>query len=178
MTKKTPTSISFSALAAIASMRIGLGIIFLWAFFDKLFGLGYSTCRNAETQVTEVMCNNAWLSGGSPTTGFLSFGTSGPLADFYQSLAGNPFIDWVFMIGLAGIGLGLILGIAIRLATIGGILMMILMYTAALWPDTNPILDDHIIYAIALLVILFSNNLQVWGLGSWWNDQKLSSILK
>lgn len=174
MSTKTP-SFPTSALTAIAVMRITLGFYFLWAFLDKLIGLGYSTCRNVDTQAIETMCNKAWLAGGSPTTGFLKFGTSGPMADFYQALAGNAIVDWLFMLGLLGIGLSLILGVAIRLGTISGIAMMILMYTAALWPDTNPLLDDHIIYAIAFVVIMLSNQHQVLGLGRWWSEEGLGA---
>src|SRR5690606_11460400 len=101
--------------------RIGLGFIFLWAFVDKLVGLGFSTCRDAVSGSVEVMCERAWLNGGSPTGGFLQFGTDGPFADFYQGLAGNTLIDWLFMMGLLGIGLALILGIGMRIAVVSGV---------------------------------------------------------
>jgi thiosulfate dehydrogenase [quinone] large subunit len=42
--------------------RIGLGWTFLWAFADKLWGLGFST-----------LPEKSWLAGASPTTGFLKF---------------------------------------------------------------------------------------------------------
>ncbi|HST84100.1 MAG TPA: hypothetical protein VLL08_20360, partial [Kineosporiaceae bacterium] len=57
-----------------AALRIGLGWIFLWAFLDKLFGLGHETESKA-----------AWINGGSPTNGFLSHATTGPFADLYQN---------------------------------------------------------------------------------------------
>ena len=75
-----------------AVTRLGLGFIFLWAFVDKLFGLGFAT-------PTE----RAWVNGGSPTTGFLS-GVEGPFADFFTPMAGQAWADWLFMAGLAGIG--------------------------------------------------------------------------
>jgi len=40
-----------------------------------------------------------------PTLGFLKFATKGPLADVYQSFAGAAWADWLFMVGLAGIGM-------------------------------------------------------------------------
>ena len=46
------------------ALRIGIGWIFLWGFLDKLFGFGFATARES-----------AWLNGGSPTFGFLKFGT-------------------------------------------------------------------------------------------------------
>src|SRR3712207_7355187 len=44
----------------LAGLRLALGWIFLWAFVDKLFGLGFAT-----------KAENAWIDGGSPTQGFL-----------------------------------------------------------------------------------------------------------
>ena len=55
--------------------RILIGLVFLWAFFDKLFGLGFATTAD-----------KSWLSGGSPTTGFLSH-VQGPFADVFNALA-------------------------------------------------------------------------------------------
>lgn len=153
--------------------RISLGLIFLWAFFDKLIGLGFATCRNAETNAVDVLCNRAWLEGGSPTAGFLNFGTSGPFADFYQNLAGSAWVDWLFMLGLAGIGLGLVLGIGMRLATWGGTLLLLMMWTAALWPANNPVLDDHIIYALVLIGLWRVNDQQALGFGQRWAKSNL-----
>ena len=68
---------------AAAAARIALGWIFLWAFVDKLFGLGHET-KSAQ----------AWIHGGSPTLGFLKLGTKGPLADFYHGFAGATWPCW------------------------------------------------------------------------------------
>ncbi len=127
-------------LFAWSLLRISLGWIFLWAFIDKLFGLGFATSPEA-----------SWLAGGSPTTGFLKFGTQGPLAPLFQGMAGSAFVDWLFMLGLLCIGVALLLGIATRIAGYAGALLMLLMYLAVLLPEHNPIIDDHIVYAIVLL---------------------------
>lgn len=153
--------------------RIALGLEFLWAFFDKLIGLGYATCRVADTNAIDVMCNKAWLNGGSPTNGFLKFGTSGPFADFYQGLAGNTFIDWLFMLGLLGIGLGLVFGIGMRLATASGALLLLMMWSAALWPENNPVLDEHLIYALLLIGLWRVNDQQALGFGPQWRQSAL-----
>lgn len=154
-----------------ALARISLGFTFLWAFFDKLIGLGYATCRNAETNAIETMCSKAWLEGGSPTEGFLKFGTQGPFADFFQSLAGNAFIDWLFMLGLLGIGVALTFGIGMKIGVVSGVIMLMLMWLAALWPTNNPFLDDHVIYSVVLVGLLLVNDKQAMGLGSWWKKQ-------
>jgi len=159
---------SLKSAYAVAVLRIGLGIIFLWAFFDKLFGLGFSTCRDAKTNVVSTVCSKAWLKGGSPTDGFLKFGAKGPFADFYHGLAGNKPIAWLFMAGLLLIGLALVLGIGVKIAVITGSVLLFMLWTAVLPPATNPVLDDHIIYIFALIVILTSNQNQKIGLGEWW----------
>lgn len=126
---------------ALAATRIALGFIFLWAFLDKTMGLGYAT-----------PAAKAWVLGNSPTSGFLR-GVDGPTADFFNALAGNVFVDWIFMIGLLGLGLSLILGVGLRIAAIAGTLLLSMMWAAALPMTTNPILDDHVIYALVLWVI-------------------------
>jgi len=151
-----------------AMLRIGLGLILLWAFLDKLFGWGLSTCRDAVTGVVKSGCADAYVQGGSPTTGFLKFGTKGPLADFYQGLAGSTWVDLLFMAGLLGIGLGLILGIGIKLSAITGSILMLMMWSAALWPEHHPFMDDHLMYILVLAGVYYSNSNQVWGLRGWW----------
>jgi len=156
-----------------AVARISLGFIFFWAFLDKAFGLGFSTCRDAVSGAVETMCGKAWLAGGSPTEGFLQFGTKGPLAETFQAVAGNPVVDVLFIAGLGLIGLALILGIGIKVATISGSLLMLMMWSASLLPANNPILDEHIIYIIVLLGVLSANKNQKWGLGRAWTKQPL-----
>ncbi|MFD6563998.1 hypothetical protein [Micromonospora profundi] len=141
----------------LAGTRMALGWIFLWAFIDKLFGLGFAT----ETK-------NAWINGGSPTKGFLTFGVTGPFKDLYTGIAGAAWADWLFMIGLAGIGAALLLGIGMRIAAVAGGLLLVLMWTAVLPPENNPFMDDHLIYAAVLAVLALVNAGDTWGLGRFW----------
>lgn len=166
------------AFFALAVTRIGLGLVFLWAFFDKLLGLGFSTCRDPQTSEVATGCARAWVEGGSPTTGFLANATQGPFADFYQSLAGQGWVDWMFMGGLLVIGLGLTLGIWVKIASLAGILMMFLMWTALLWPENHPFIDDHVIYALILVTIYYANSQQKLGLRAWWTKTNLVARLK
>lgn len=121
-----------------------MGLIFLWAFVDKTFGLGFSTSSE-----------NAWIAGGSPTSGYLMNATRGPFVEVFQSLAGNMLIDWIFMLGLLGIGMAFVIKKYMMFAAISGSIMMILMWLSAFPPATNPLLDYHIVYVFALLVIAF-----------------------
>jgi len=141
----------------LAGLRIALGWIFLWAFLDKMFGFGFAT----ETE-------GAVVNGGSPTEGFLAFGTTGPFAGFYQDIAGTTWADVLFMAGLAGIGIALIAGIGIRVAAVAGGLLLVMMWTAALPPENNPFMDDHLIYAGLLAVLALVNAGDTLGLGKMW----------
>lgn len=171
MAKKAKTN--EKAWYALALARISLGLIFLWAFFDKLLGLGFSTCRDLQSGAVSTMCDAAWINGGSPTTGFLKFAAQGPFKDFYNSLAGNQFIDILFMVGLALIGAALLFGIAMKLATITGSILLGMMWSAVLPPEHHPVVDDHIVYIFVLMALLYSNSQQKLGLGAWWNKQTL-----
>ena len=151
------THMKQKARVLLAAARIGLGWVFLWAFADKLLGLGFSTVPE-----------DAWIRGGSPTFGFLSFGSTGLLAGVYQSIAGHPVVDAMFMLGLAGLGIALLLGIGMRIAGIAGPLMMVLMWSANLPPANNPIIDQHIIYALVIMACAAADIGKVWGLGTWW----------
>lgn len=143
-------------------LRIALGWMFLWAFLDKVFGLGFATASD-----------KSWLSGVSPTLGFLKAGTSGPFASFYHLIAGNPVIDWLFMLGLLGVGLALILGIGLKIASYAGSLMMLLIWSSVLPPKQNPFLDEHIIYILVLLTLPMFSAGEYLGLGNWWKNLNL-----
>lgn len=151
-----------------AATRLSLGWVFLWAFLDKLLALGFSTGRDAETDAVDRFGPAAWINDGSPTLGFLKFGTKGPLADFYQGFAGDSWANWLFMVGLAGIGLALVLGIGMRIAAASGVAMLVMMWSAALPPENNPFMDDHLVYALVLVMLAIAGAGRTLGLGRWW----------
>lgn len=154
--------------AWLAGLRIVTGSIFLWAFLDKLFGLGYSTPSA-----------RAWINGGSPTKGFLSSLDAGPFASAFRSIAGEWWADWLFMLGLLAIGVAAVLGIGLRLAAVSGSLLLALMWIAEWHParftaggestgSTNPLIDYHVIYAVALIAVAVTAAGNRWGLGRAW----------
>lgn len=147
----------------ISLLRVSVGFIFLWAFFDKLLGLGYATAPS-----------RSWLAGSSPTLGYLKNATYGPFAELFQSLAGNPIVDFLFMVGLLGVGVAFVLGITMRFASLVGATMLILMYLSAFPPANNPIVDDHIIYALVLLVLANIDSKKTTAISSWWNKTQLA----
>ena len=152
------------AARALAVLRIAFGLTFLWAFVDKLFALGFSTGHD-QTGKLDRFGDAAWINGGSPTEGFLKFGADGPFKGFYNSIGGTVWADTLFMLGLLGIGLALTLGVGMRLGAAAGALMYILMWTVVLPPENNPVLDDHILGAITLVVLALLSAGNTWGLG-------------
>lgn len=146
-----------------ALLRVSLGFIFLWAFLDKLVGLGFATASE-----------KAWIVGSSPTIGFLKFGTEGKMFEsFFQPLGGNPLIDILFMVGLLLIGVALILGVGIRIASIAGSILLFLMWLASLPLENNPLIDDHIVYIIVLLGIMQVQAGDFFGFGKAWSKSSL-----
>ena len=171
--------------AAVA--RIAIGFVFLWAFLDKNFGLGYATPSEG-----------AWQLGtgdGDPTFGFLKFGVASdsslffiPTGDFFTGLrpgeAPDPgyWTNWLFMAGLLGIGVALILGVFTRIGAISGAVLLMLMYLAeAPWHKVtledgtveaanNPIMDDHVIYSVVMIMLILFTAERTLGLGKWWQS--------
>lgn len=146
---------------ALAVLRVVLGLDFLWAFFDKLFGLGYTTPGA-----------RAWTHGGDPTRGYLS-SSFGPLGGMFRAMAGNPVVDVLFMGGLLTVGLALVSGAAGRLGAWCGLAMVALMYAShpAIWLNPhgpNPVIDDHVVEAAAFVVLAFAARHDTYGLGPWW----------
>jgi thiosulfate dehydrogenase (quinone) large subunit len=115
-----PARGAVAARYVTAALRITIGWIFLWAFLDKLFGLGYATPEA-----------RSWLNGGSPTKGFLSSAT-GAFAGFYHDIAGTGLANWLFMLGLVGIGVAFLLGIGTRIAAVAGAVMYVMMWSVHL----------------------------------------------
>jgi len=144
-------------------LRVSMGLVFLWAFFDKVFGLGFATTAE-----------KSWLAGGSPTAGFLANAVHGPFANFYHGLAGSGLVEWLFMLGLLFVGVTLTLGIMTKLGSLAGFLMLLLMYGAlGLPPENHPFIDDHFINALVMLLFMFSEPGKYFGLGNVWYNTSL-----
>jgi thiosulfate dehydrogenase [quinone] large subunit len=165
------------------ALRLVAGWTFLWAFLDKAFALGFSTGRvlNDAGQAVKIdfFGPDAWIHGASPTEGAVGFALKGPFADNIQSItnfqmtqAGPQvagWLDWVYMLSMLLIGLGLILGIGTRLAALGGIAWMTIFYTGtAIWPEHNPVVDEHVVLAVVLVGLILANAGRYYGLGKVW----------
>lgn len=158
-----------AARYALAAGRIIIGWIFFWAFVDKLFGLGYST-----------PAERAWVNGGTPAQGYIG-GAEGPFAGFFQSVFQNPFGDALFMVGLLGIGLAMLLGIGLKVAAVSGTLLMAFMWMTQIpWVlgGTNPVTTSHWIEAALLIIAATTLAGDTAGLGRWWGSKVGNSWLR
>lgn len=123
-------------------LRLVMGFVFFYAGWSKITTEGWSA------------------------SGYLANAT-GPFASWFQSLAGNGFIDVFNMWGLLFIGIALILGLLVRSASFFGILVMLLYYVSDFVGNTaHGLVDEHLVYASVLLLFLFGGFGHVWGLDS------------
>jgi len=130
---------------------------------DKSFGLGYAT-----------PAERAWVEGSSPTTGYLG-SIQSPLADTFGAMA-SPVTDWLFMLGMLGTGLALLLGIGLRVAAVAGGLLMASLWLSV-WPfasgSQNPVVDQHLVYIALLAALALTRAGDTWGLGRAWASSSL-----
>lgn len=164
----TPTASEASTVTsragrrALALLRLATGFIFLWAFLDKAVGLGFSTAPAS-----------SWINGGTPSQGFLtSPAVTGPLQPFFSAIA-SPASDVLFMLGMIAVGVAVMLGIGLRVSAVAGSVILLFMYLAE-WPfainagSTNPLVDYHIVYTLALVASALLYAGDTWGLGRQW----------
>ena len=151
-----------TAAYALAATRTLLGFVFLWAFFDKAFGWGYAT-----------PAARSWVNGGSPTKGFLSSVDVGPFQSTAHAIAGTWWANWLFMLGLLGIGISLTFGVAMRIGGAAACAMYVLMWAASFPLVNNPVIDDHVLGAISAVVLALTLAGDTWGFGRWWSRIEL-----
>lgn len=124
---------------ALVLLRLALGFLFVSAGVFKL--------------------TSDWSAAG-----YLS-AASGPFASFFQSMAGSALVDGLNAWGLTLIGAALLLGVLLRSASYAGIVLMGLYYFAHFTENTaHGFVDEHIIYAMTLLVLVGSGAGHVLGL--------------
>src|SRR3989344_5372860 len=118
----------------LALLRIALGLMFVYAGITKI-------------------ADSAWSSAGYLTN-------AQTFSGFYNWLASPVLLDSVNIVnecGLFLIGLALVLGIGIKYAAPLGALLMMLYYFPVLdFPyagEHSYLIDEHIIYTLALLAI-------------------------
>jgi thiosulfate dehydrogenase [quinone] large subunit len=166
---------SIKGMWAWTVLRLLLGWSFVWAFIDKMFGFGFSTCRAEDSSAIDFFCDAAMIRGGSPTYGVLEFGTQGShTGGLFSWMAPSApdainFADVGFMLALLAGGVALMLGLGTRIAAIGGAALMMFMFLALdVWPETNPVNSSHTIEMVAFLGIATVGPGR-FALQSWWD---------
>ena len=153
-TEPAPIVTVTGALArSLAVLRIGFGLTFLWAFFDKLLALGFATGRDPRPATSTASATPPGSTAAAPPRASWPSAPTGPFKDFYNNIAGAAWADWLFMLGLLGIGLALTFGIGMRFAAVAGALLYVLMWTVVLPPENNPFLDEHLLGAVTMVVL-------------------------
>lgn len=132
----------------VAMLRIGVGIIFLWAGLDKLIGSGPKGFSAAGFLSHATSGTLGWpFVTGTPAEGTIF----NPTHDFWVSLSQNAgamqVVNFLVVFGEIGIGLALILGLFTRFAAIMGTLMMLLFFVAA-WEFSDGVVNQHLTYAL------------------------------
>jgi len=130
----------------IAVLRIGLGIIFVWAGLEKLLG------PEPFSAAGFLQFGTAGSLGWPFVVGEVADGTVfNPTQPFWAGLATNDgamaVIDVLVPFGQLGIGIGLVLGLLTRFSAAMGTLMMLFFFVAA-WDFAFGIVNQHLTYAL------------------------------
>ena len=133
---------------SLLALRLSLGWMFFYAGVTKIINPAWSA--------------KGYLEGAKTFTSFYHF-----LASPSVLPVTNFFNEW----GLTLIGAALILGIFVRLSGILGAIVMFLYYLPILdFPYPNPhsfLVDEHIVYAAALLLLAALRAGRTFGLENW-----------
>ena len=169
-----------------ALLRIGLGLMYLWAFVAQGFGVGYTNVKTtqqppppdaaAPAPVTygwtfSYDADNGWISSGfkhSPSEAYLTKNTHGPVGTLLTDLpTGLTDFGWIFALG--GLGIALTFGLFSRIAGWGGFALNMIIWLAAFPPSTNPVIDgEHMAFALSILLLMWIQASNHWGFGRWW----------
>jgi thiosulfate dehydrogenase [quinone] large subunit len=161
-----------------ALLRIGLGLLYLWAFVAQALGVGYADEKTTASGehiswgwYFSYDSAKGWISSGfthSPTAPFIG-GTHGPVAPLLQHLpTGVDDFGWMF--ALAGLGIALTLGIFMKIAGWGGLVLNLMIWFSGFPPSSNPVIDgEHMAFAFSILLLMYLHAGNRWGLGRWWS---------
>lgn len=136
-----------ASVKALALLRIALGWLFFYAGITKVLNPAWSS--------------KGYLLGAKTFSGFYAWLASDGIL---------PVVDFLNEWGLTLIGASLILGIGVRLSGLLGAAMMLLYWFPVLeFPkvDHGYLVDDHVVYALALLYFSASRAGRAYGLEEW-----------
>lgn len=168
-----------------ALLRIGLGLMYLWAFLAQGFGIGYSNVKSSVPPPSDSAApavvkygwnfsydaSAGWISSGfkhSPSEAYLTKNMHGPIGTVLGDLpTGVTDFGWIFALG--GLGIALTFGLFSRIAGWGGLALNLIIWFGAFPPSTNPVIDgEHMAFAFSILLLMWIYASNYWGLGRWW----------
>ena len=143
------TDTSKAEQTLLVLLRMAMAWVFLYAASHQVFVPGWSA------------------------TGFLAHTKT--FHGLFAPLTGpviGPIVSFAVEYGHLLIGLSLLLGLATRASSIAAILLMILYWMAHMdFPfisdTTNFLVDEHIVYALVLALLIVKRAGHVWGLDEW-----------
>lgn len=136
-------------------LRVSLGWLFFYSGITKILAPEWSSLK--------------YLEGAKMFTGFFQWMTQPNIL---------PIIDAMNAWGQLLLGISLLLGIGVRLSTTLGAVLMALYYSALPFPYPNPqsfIVDQHVIYAAAMIYLGAAHAGRVYGLETWCSNLPICS---
>lgn len=145
----TETTDSPASRALLFLLRIALAWVFLYAASHQVFVSGFSV--------------TGFLSGTKTFHDFFTVFTNPAIA---------PVITFLVAYGHLAIGLSLLTGLFVRVSSIFGIGLMAIYWMAHMnFPyisdTTNLLVDEHVIYALVLGLLIARHAGHIWGLDAW-----------
>ena len=128
-------------------VRLSLGWLFFYSGITKILNPQWSSLK--------------YLQGAKMMTGFYAWLSQPSILSV---------VDFMNEWGQLLLGISLILGVAVRLSTTLGAILMALYYIALPFPYPNPqslIVDTHVIYALILIYLGAVQAGRVYGLETW-----------
>lgn len=132
---------------SLVALRLAMGWLFFYAGITKVLDPSWSA--------------EGYIGGAKNFTWFFQWLLSPEIL---------PFVNFMNEWGLTLLGISLILGVGVRLSSVLGAVLMMMYYVALPFPYPNPhalLVDEHIIYAAALLFLASTRAGRVWGLENW-----------
>lgn len=133
--------------STLALLRVSMGFLFFYAGITKVLDPNWS----AEGYIKGAQ-NFSWFFNWLLNPAIL------PVVNFLN--------EW----GLTMLGVCLILGIGVRLSSVLGAVLMLMYYAVLPFPYQTAhsfLVDEHVVYAAALLFLASARAGRVWGLENW-----------
>ncbi len=131
----------------LVALRVSMGWLFFYAGITKVIDPAWTA--------------EGYIKGAKNFTWFFQWLLSPELL---------PVVNFMNEWGLTLLGASLILGVGVRLSSVLGAILMLMYYIVLPFPYPNAhslVVDEHIIYAVALLFLASIRAGRVWGLEDW-----------